>query len=84
MINLKEIEELEALLKKMKPGPYEYWEQPDNDLLAAECTAENGTLIAALPGIASMSNEFRAIAALLNAAPALIESVKYTFRNNSR
>lgn len=72
-MNHADIENLADLLGKMKPGPYEYWDQKDNDLLAAECTPDGkGKLIAALPGITSMEDEFRAIAALLNAAPELL------------
>ena len=63
---------LEDLLKKMKPGPYEYWDSADNDIIAAECADGKGKPIAALAGISSMRNEFRAIASLLNAAPDLI------------
>ena len=72
-MNHTDLENLAELLGKMKRGPYEYWDQKDNDLLAAECTPDGkGKLIAALPGITSMGDEFRAIAALLNAAPDLL------------
>jgi len=57
----------------MKPGPYEYWADQGNDILAAECKDGDGEPIAALPGIYSLPDEFRAIAALLNAAPMLIK-----------
>lgn len=72
-MNHTDLENLSELLGKMKPGPYEYWDQKDNDLLAAECTTEgNGKLIAALPGLTGMENEFRAIASILNAAPEIL------------
>lgn len=69
----KEIIHLQSLLCKMKPGPYEYWNEPGNDIIAAECNEGDGEPIAALAGIYSMENEFRAIAALLNASPELIK-----------
>ena len=69
----KEIIHLQSLLCKMKPGPYEYWNEPGNDIIAAECKEGDGEPIAALAGIYSMEDEFRAIAALLNAAPELIK-----------
>ena len=66
------LEALEIMLGKMKPGPYEYWDEQGNDILAAECKEGDGEPIAALAGIQSMPDEFRAIAYLLNAAPDLI------------
>jgi hypothetical protein len=66
------LDALEILIGKMKPGPYEYWNEPGNDILAAGCKEGDGEPIAALAGIYSMPDEFRAIAALLNAAPDLI------------
>ena len=72
-MNHQDLDKLSDLLGNMKPGPYEYWDEPDNDLLAAECTGNgNGYLIAGLAGIASMRAEFAAIAALLNAAPEIL------------
>lgn len=72
-LSKRELRRLEKLLKEMKQGPYEYWDQPGNDFLVAEChNKEEGKPIAALPGIMGMKAEFTAIAALLNAAPALI------------
>jgi len=63
---------LESQLAKMRAGPYEYWDEAGNDILAAECKDSDGEPIAALAGIVSMPDEFRAIADLLNAAPDLI------------
>jgi hypothetical protein len=71
-MTIQEIDKLETLLSEMKPGPFEYWDDPSNDILAAECHSNGGTLIAGLAGITSMPDEFRAIAALLNAAPELL------------
>ena len=68
----QEIDKLETLLSAMKPGPYEYWDESGNDILAAECKDGDGKPIAALAGFYSMPDEFRAIAALLNAAPDLL------------
>lgn len=63
---------LEKQLAKMRAGPYEYWDESGNDILAAQCHEGDGVPIAALAGIVSMPNEFRAISDLLNAAPDLI------------
>lgn len=72
-MNHQDLDKLSELLEKMKPGPYQYWDLADNDLLAAECTPDGkARLIAALPGVTSMRAEFTAIAALLNAAPEII------------
>lgn len=57
----------------MRPGPYEYWGSSGNDMLVAKCHWGTGVPIAALAGLTSMPNEFRAIAALLNAAPELLK-----------
>ena len=71
-MTIQEIIKLQSLLCKMKQGPYEYWNEPGNDILAAGCKEGDGEPIAALPGIHTLPDEFRAIAALLNAAPELI------------
>jgi hypothetical protein len=84
-MNHTDLESLADLLGKMKPGPYEYWDQKHNDLLAAECTkAGEGKLIAALPGLSGMENEFRAIAALLNAAPDLLRLARIGLDSENR
>lgn len=61
-------------------GPYEYWNQSDNDFLAGECHKGQGRPFASLPGITSMADEFRAVAALLNNAPALISAARENLR----
>lgn len=76
----KQLNELEKLLGKMMKGPYEYWDMSSNDLLAGECHKGQGRVFAALPGLTSMSDEFRAVAALLNNAPALISAARENLR----
>lgn len=71
-----DIATLEKLLKAMKPGPYEFIELGGNQVIAAECTETTYRGIAALFGLSSMENEFRAIVALLNAAPKLLAAAK--------
>jgi len=66
------LDTLENLFGKMLAGPYEYWDDGGNDILAARCYEGDGEPIAGLAGIVSMPNEFRCIAALLNTAPDLI------------
>ena len=67
---------LETLLKAMKQGPYEFIELDGNQVIGAECTETTFQGIAALFGLSSMEDEFRAIVALLNAAPKLIAAAK--------
>ena len=75
-LTLKDVSLLERLLKKMRPGPYEYWKGPCNDFLMATCKRNTGVPIAELSGLESMPHEFLAIAALLNAAPELLKAAR--------
>jgi len=70
-MNKSELQELEQLLQKMTPGPYEFWGEPAGAVLSGKCAAGGGKLIASMEGRA-VADEFRAIVALLNAAPELI------------
>mgnify|MGYP001563051434 CR=1 FL=1 len=80
-MTMRKLKELERLLSKMKPGPYEYWDNDSNDLIVARCkTPGKGVPIAALPGMSSMRDEFTAICALLNDAPSLISLAKQAFK----
>ena len=75
-LTLKDVERLERLLKNMRPGPYEHWKGPCNDFIMAKCKRNTGVPIAALSGLESMPHEFRAICALLNAAPELLKAAR--------
>ena len=77
-ITRAEIKTLEKLLDEMKRGPYEFWDDPGNQFIVAEVKGDKGRLIAALPGISPQTNEFKAIVALLNAAPKIIAAAKKT------
>lgn len=75
-MKLKDVARLERLLTKMRPGPYEYWGSSGNDMLVAKCHRGTGVPIAALAGVVSMPNEFKAITALLNSAPELLKAAR--------
>lgn len=71
-----------AQAEKATSGPWHYWNQPSNDLIATG--AEKGLLICGLAGLKSMPNEFKFIAASRSFTPKAAKALLVTIDHIER
>lgn len=71
----KLLKEVERLRQAATPGPWYFWENPDNDYIATG--KDTGLLICALAGLVSRKNDFAFIAFARTALPRLARELAY-------